>query len=263
MFSDVTVTVPALQKSYALHSIIISQSPKLYRRLMNRSHHVVELDLRVSADAVNTVIGHLYQPLPHNDLCFIVNENPQLYLELLIAAQELELENLQHQMLHILGQNLTQNSVFYWMATLHSMPHQPWTKVVDQHIVQYLTQALPKQLGAFSTKETSVSFGPSSPSVVRCQTAQGLTELARTYASLPLKYLKRCLEHKSLVHDAVQRYNFAKQVLHYREQSGKRGLAVVMHFEADDNVGIKVIRKQAYKPGRWNPSLYAKEDYED
>lgn len=264
MFSDITVRVPALQKSYALHSLIISRSPNLYRRLMNRSHHhVIELDLRVSSDAVNTIIGHLYQPLSHNDLCFFVNENPQLCAELLIAAQELELEKLQHQILHVLAQNLTQNTVFYWMAALRSMPQQPWTEAVDKHIVHYLTQGLPTQLGAFAAKETSLSFGPCNPSIKQCQAVQGISELVRVYANLPLEYFKRCLEHENLVHDTVQRYNFAKQVLQFREQTGKRGLAVVMHFQAEDNVGIRIVRKQAYRAGRWDPSADAKENHQD
>lgn len=239
----------------------------LYRRLVGRQPHqtMLEIDLRVSPEAFHTIVGHLYRPLSQQDISFLTNEKPQVCLELLEAAQELELEKLQNQILHVLGQNLNQNSVFYWMAAvIHAVPHRRWVDVLDQHVLQYLVSVLPAQLGAFETDhdsegDPSVCLGlrerPACSSLVK-RNGQGATELAHIYASLPLQYLKRCLEHRELVRDSIQRYRFAKQVLHFREQKGRRGLSVVLRFTGDNDggSGIMIVRKQAYKAGRWDPS---------
>ncbi|KAI8142568.1 hypothetical protein BJV82DRAFT_145729 [Fennellomyces sp. T-0311] len=269
LFSDITVNVPALQKSYALHSLMLSRSSMLYRQLLGLVHQhppVIELDIAASPETIHTVLGHLYRPLTQHDLFFIVNEKPpQMCFELLDAAHELELDSLQNQIIHILPRSFNQNTILYWISTLLSQQQRrPWSDLVDQQIVHYLTSGLPRQLEGSPTstcdhseEEDEVKFGTC---VKLPDPTDGwhdtLDDWARLYAELPLEYLKRCLEHKELmVKDSVERYKFAKRVLHFREKMGKRGLAVMLQFSSSDsNTGILIVKKQASKFGRWRPT---------
>ncbi|KAG2228055.1 hypothetical protein INT45_012079 [Circinella minor] len=306
LFSDITVNVPAVQKSFALHSLILTRSPILYRRLVNlgvhHHHHqqhplIMDLDIAASPETIHTIIGHLYRPLTQQDLFFIVNEKPQICFELLDATQKLELEALQNHILHVLGMSLNQNNVFYWISALLSISQQQrkrlWTDLLDQQIVHYLTFGLPKQLIKKQSSSSSTSSPPpprvtapissftdelssSSPlqddvnfgtcvQVVDPSTTieQGEGEewfndimdtWARVYAELPLKYLKRCLEHKDLmVKSSIERYKFAKKTLYFRSQFGKNGLTVLLQFSRVNNSGILIVKKQSVKFGRWDP----------
>ncbi|KAI9271825.1 hypothetical protein BDA99DRAFT_557037 [Phascolomyces articulosus] len=290
LFSDITVNVPAVQKSYALHSLILTRSPLLYRRLLSLGvhHHqqqhplVMDLDIVVSPETVHTIIGHLYRPLTQQDLFFIVNENPQICFELLDATQELELEALQNQLLNTLGRSFTQNTVFYWIsALLSTSQHYPsptsthpqqrqrlWTDLLDQQIVRYLISGLPRQLTAQSPSPSScdesddVNFGTcvqvADPTEGKLGSWQDtIDEWARVYSELPLEYLKRCLEHNELlVKDTVERYKFANRVLYFREQLGKNGLTVLLQFSGGDYCGVLIVKKQASKFGKWDPSQF-------
>ncbi|KAI7857227.1 hypothetical protein BDC45DRAFT_533133 [Circinella umbellata] len=311
LFSDITVNVPAVQKSFALHSLILTRSPILYRRLVNlgvHHHHqqhplIMDLDIAASPETIHTIIGHLYRPLTQQDLFFIVNEKPQICFELLDATQELELEALQNHILHVLGMSLNQNNVFYWISSLLSTSQhylssstsqqqrkRLWTDLLDQQIVHYLTFGLPKQL---IKKQSSSSSTSSPPPRVTAPISSFTDELsssslqdvnfgtcvqvvdpsttieqgegeecfddimdawARVYAELPLKYLKRCLEHKDLmVKSSIERYKFAKRTLYFRSQLGKNGLTVLLQFSRVNNSGILVVKKQSVKFGRWDP----------
>ncbi|KAI9494984.1 hypothetical protein BDB00DRAFT_816573 [Zychaea mexicana] len=301
-FSDITVNVPAVQKSYALHSLILTRSPVLYRHLLGLSVHqpplVMDLDIVASPETIHTVIGHLYRPLTQQDLFFIVNEKPQLCFDLLDATQELELQSLQRELVYVMGQSFNQNTILYWISALlssssqqqlppppppphhhhhqhRSQPRRLWADLLDHHIVQYLVSGLPRQLnkqppptsscdnnskehdGGDNNESAKVNFG----TCVHVADPTGgwhntVEEWARLYAELPLEYLKRCLEHSDLmVKDTVERYKFAKQVLEFREQLGKCGLTVLLQFcDSNNDCGILVVKKQASKFGKWDPS---------
>lgn len=274
-FSDITVSFTSVQKSYALHTLILARSPMVYRRLITdtRVQHdnILELDIVISLETIHTIIGHLYRPLGYQDLHFIVNENPHLAAELLDAAQEFELDILLHQLLHLVQQCMTQSTVFFWMDTILSRQHQTWIDMIDQHIVHYLSVLLPYQLGSFSssssssheTNDISLRFGDCTPVLSNNQsldhdTSSNTMDLVHLYADLPVKYLKRCLEHDDLVAGSsstlVQRYHFALQVLQYREQKGKGGLSVLMQFQREgQEPSILLVKKQALKVGHWQP----------
>ena len=254
--------MPALQKSYALHSLILTRSSTLYRQLLGLSMHqhpVIELDINASHETVHTILGHLYRPLAQHDLFFIVNEKPQMCLELLDAAHDLELDSLQSQLIHTLYRSFNQNNILYWLSA-HIAHPRPYSDLLDQQIVRYLTAGLPRQLEGSPTstydRNDEVKFG----SCVHLLSTDGwhdaMDDWARLYAELPLDYLKRCLEHRELmVRDSVERYKFAKRVLYFREKLGKRGLAVLLQFSSSDaNSGILVVKKQAPKYGRWRPA---------
>ncbi|KAG0163667.1 hypothetical protein DFQ30_011200, partial [Apophysomyces sp. BC1015] len=257
----VTLTVPRLQKTYALHALIISRSPEIYRRLV-QNPHTIELDLDVSLEALHTVIGHLYRPLSHHDLCYLASEKPRICVELLDASEQLGLEQLVERVLHIVAQSLTQSSVHYWITATHTFnnKHRRWTEALEHHLVQYLTIGLATQLEAFSTtvkmsggacigRIQAFGYMPSKTPPTR-----GMMALAHVYAVLPLDYLKRCLEHTDLpVQDAIQRYHFAKQVLTLRESHGKHGLSAVLRVDGEANL---LIVKKAKKVGKWDPSHY-------
>ncbi|KAF7727064.1 hypothetical protein EC973_008027 [Apophysomyces ossiformis] len=260
-FSDVNLTVPRLQKTYALHSLIISRSPEIYRRL-TQNPHSIELDLDISPEALHTILGHLYKPLSHHDLCYFASEKPRVCAELLDAAEQLGLDQLLDRTLHIVAQSLSQSSVYYWITAMHSFndKHRRWVESLDHHLVQYLTIGLATQLEAFSTTVKmsggayiggihAYGYMPSKTPPTR-----GMMDLAHVYAVLPLDYLKRCLEHVDLpVQDAIQRYHFAKQVLTIRENLGKHGLSVVLRVDGEANL---LIVKKAKKIGKWDPSQY-------
>lgn len=281
-FSDITVSFPSVQKSYALHRLILARSPMIYRRLMTdirvQHENILELDITTSFETIHTIIGHLYRPLGYQDLHFIVNENPHLAAELLDAAQEFELDMLSHHLLHLVQQCMNQNTVFFWMDAILSRQHQTWIDRVDHYIVHYLTVLLPHQLGSFSssssssletsndtttTTSSSLRFGDCTPVLSTKQplndnTTSSTMDLAQLYADLPATYLKRCLEHEELAVGSsssttlIQRYHFALQVLQYREQKGKRELSVLMQFQREgQEPSILLVKKQALKLGRW------------
>lgn len=278
-FSDITVSFSSVQKSYALHRLILARSPMIYRRLMTdtRVQHekFLELDIAASFETIHTIIGHLYRPLGYQDLHFIVNENPHLAAELLDAAQEFELDMLSHHLLHLVQHCMNQNTVFFWMDAILSRQHQTWLDMVDHYIVHYLTVLLPHQLGSFSSSSpsqetsndtsssSSLRFGDCTPVLSSKQplddkATSSTMDLAQLYADLPVKYLKRCLEHEELAVGSsstttlIQRYHFALQVLQYREQKGKRELSVLMQFQREgQEPSILLVKKQALKLGRW------------
>ena len=245
----------------------------IYRHLItdSRAQHdnTLELDIAISLETIHTIIGHLYRPLGYQDLHFIVNENLHLAAELLDAAQEFELDMLLHQLLHLVQQCMTQNTVFFWMDAILSRQHQTWIEMIDQHMIHYLTVLLPHQMGNFASNETndtnhtSLRFGDCTPVLSSKQPldhyhTSSSMDLVHFYADLPIKYLKRCLEHDDLAAGSsstlIQRYHFALQVLQYREQKGKRGLSVLLQFQREgQEPNILLVKKQALKLGHWQP----------
>ncbi|ORZ23117.1 hypothetical protein BCR42DRAFT_446838 [Absidia repens] len=248
-FSDVTVSIPSIAKSFTLHSLILSRSPYLYQRLINLQQDdnampVIELDYgHAMTESFHTVFTHLYRPLSHQEMTFIMSENPKLYLELIDIADYLELP-LKDILLHvILSQGFNETSAMRLVRLLQpflsapsplSMQQQQpqqdkaikmkaWVQTLDEQLLHYLTRGLSTQLEAFSTsvkmsggvvigKNPTYGYMASKTIPLR-----GMTDLAKLYATLPWVYLKRCLEHDDLpVQDTIQRYYFAKKVLQLR-----------------------------------------------
>ncbi|KAI8391410.1 uncharacterized protein BYT42DRAFT_193540 [Radiomyces spectabilis] len=267
-FSDINVVIPGLSKPYALHSLNLSRSPVLRRRLAQLDPHqprLLELDLPVSAETLHTVIGYLYKPLTQHEVFYLVSEKPRLCVELLEATEELELDGLLDMLLHALGQSLNQSSIHYWITQMHPFrdKQRRWVEAMEQRIIHFLTVGLSVQLDA--TPSTirmtgNINIGHHSadgymPS--KRPLARALMDLADIYAALPVTYLKRCLEHEELpVQDTIHRYCFAKEVLAQRAQKyGKSGVSVILRFEHGQSK-ILVVRKAVLAPGRWDPSKY-------
>ncbi|KAI9016450.1 hypothetical protein CLU79DRAFT_763972 [Phycomyces nitens] len=264
-FSDIHIVFPTLQKSYALHSLVLSRSPAFFRRLSQPHGKSLEIDLDLSSEAIYTVLSHLYRPLSYGDVCFTVNENPRVALELLEATEELEMEGLSDMLMHSINQHLNQISVYHWIRLLRSFSgsQKRWIETLQHHLVQYLTHRLVNQLEAFpiGAKMTGgICIGQNEAfgyMPTKTPPLRGMVELARAYSLLPESYMKLCLEHEDLpVQDMIQRFHFAKQVLMFREQRGKQNITAVMRF--DQNPCVLIVKKVGRKPGRWDLSQYDK-----
>lgn len=286
------MSIPSIAKTFTLHSLILSRSPYLYQRLIQLEDGatVIELDYGpVSPDAFQTIFTHLYRPLAHQDMTFLMNEKPQLYLELIGIAEYLELP-LKEILLHVLlsqGFN-NETSALRWVHFLQPYAtHSGWAKTVDDRLVQYLTRGLSTQLEAFSTSvkmSGGVVIGKNpTHGYMTSKTIplRGMTDLANLYATLPWIYLKRCLEHPDLpVQDTIQRYYFTKKVLHLRSSTaiaqGEGLITVGLRFDGqqqqqqqqptntkkrfDDKDTMVMIlslnKTPRRKQGKWDPSLY-------
>ncbi|GAA5801983.1 hypothetical protein HPULCUR_007443 [Helicostylum pulchrum] len=226
-YSDITVFVPTLQKSFALNSNILKRSPILRQRIIEEQSSTLELDLYVLLETFQTIMGHLNHPLTPQDILFLASEKPQIAIELLEASEELGINDLLIAILAVLKQNLVHLKTA--MIYVNAMePYQPledeeprhWVEALEEHVVSFMVRVLPAQLDAFSTSvkvSGNVLIGQISacgymPS--RTPPKQGLTSLARAYAALPQHLMIRCLEHPALpAQDAIQRSYFAKRVL--------------------------------------------------
>lgn len=287
-FSDITVYVPTLQKSYPLNTNILSRSPVLYQRMMEEQSNTLELDLYVLPETFHTVIGHLTRPLTPQEIMFLANEKPQIAIELLEASEELGLESLLDALLLALNQNLNHQKTA--MTYIDAMePYQPleeeeprrWVELLEEDVVSFMVKGLSTQLEAFSTTIkvsgnvtighiTACGYMPS-----RTPPMRGLMDLARAYANLPQHLMIRCLEHPDLpVQDAIQRSYFAKRVLsivasmnshrqqqqqqpHHLQQQHKENnnLMAVLKFENGIDT-IAVVKQTGLKKGCWDPKLY-------
>lgn len=226
-YSDITVYVPTLQKSYALNTNVLFRSPVLYQRIMEEQSNTLELDLYVLPETFHTIIGHLNRPLTPQEILFLANEKPQIAIELLEASEELGLEPLLEAILLALNQNLNHQKIA--MTYIDAMePYQPleeeeprrWVEALEEDVVSFMVKGLSNQLEAFSSsikvsghvtigQITACGYMPS-----RTPPMRGLMDLARAYANLPQHLMIRCLEHPALpVQDAIQRSYFAKKVL--------------------------------------------------
>jgi hypothetical protein len=226
-YSDITVYVPTLGKSYALNTNVLLRSPVLYQRIMEEKSNTLELDLYVLPETFHTIIGHLSRPLTPQEILFLANEKPQIAIELLEASEELGLEPLLEAILLALNQNLNHQKTA--MTYIDAMePYQPleeeeprrWVEALEEDVVSFMVKGLSTQLEAFSTtikvsgnvtigQVTACGYMPS-----RTPPMRGLMDLARAYAALPQHLMIRCLEHPALpVQDAIQRSYFAKRVL--------------------------------------------------
>lgn len=226
-YSDITVFVPALHKSFPLNSNILKRSPVLNQRITEEQSSTLELDLYVIQETFETIMAHLRNPLTHQDIIYLASEKPQIAIELLEASEELGLNDLLRAILNVLNQNL----VHLKTATTYidiMEPYQPleeeeprqWVELLEKDVVTFMVRRLPNQLDAFSTSVkvsgnvtigqiTACGYMPS-----RTPIKQGLLSLARAYAALPQHLMIRCLEHPALpVQDAIQRSYFAKRVL--------------------------------------------------
>ncbi|ORZ00387.1 hypothetical protein BCR43DRAFT_139603 [Syncephalastrum racemosum] len=217
LFSDVTIAVNGLHETYASHSLILARSSVLYRHLRNLdpNHRLLCLDLAISSESFCIILGHLYRPLSHHDITSFVTEKPHLCAELLDAAESLELDMLQNHFLHVIGQTMSQNNFFRWILLLRTYQNHPparWINELDTLLVRFLTRSLPQQFEKGSIVDVSISFGSTNASGADMASSSnaGMLDLARVYSRLPLKYLKRCLEHPDLViHGTLLRYRFA------------------------------------------------------
>ncbi|KAI8341413.1 hypothetical protein BC941DRAFT_449835 [Chlamydoabsidia padenii] len=291
-FSDITVSIPSLKKIFSLHSLVLSRSPYLYQRLVNLPKYepsVIELDYGpATIESFHLIFSHLYRPLSRQELAYLANEKPQIYLELIGVADYLELVALKDMLLHvILSQGFNESLAMRWIQLLQPFSStKPWVKQLDERLLDYLIRDLPTILDVFPTSVKSnggIMIGKhrvegymASKSFPR----RGMTDLVEFYSTLPLVYLKRCLEHPDLpVQDSIQRYQFAKQVLQQRRNSVNYGKErVVLGLQSDshhpsihtsafdkhldsknnNNTIMTVSLIQAPKPklGKWNPSLY-------
>ncbi|CAO3702005.1 unnamed protein product [Rhizopus stolonifer] len=271
-YSDISVYVPMLQKTYPLNSAILCRSPVLCQRIMEEQAITLELDLYVLPETFHTVIGHLYRPITPQEILYLVNEKPQIAIELLEAAEELGLEPLLDHLMIALKQNLNNQKTA--MMYIESMePYQPleeeeprhWVEALEEEVVTYLVAIMPTQLEAFSPS-IKVSGNVNIGLVAACgympsrtPPMRGFMDLARVYASLPRYLMIRCLESPKLpVQDAIQRSYFAKQVLSIvngSKQSEKDDLMAIMKFEKGKDT-IVIAKQMELKKGTWNPKLY-------
>ncbi|ORE07358.1 hypothetical protein BCV72DRAFT_262132 [Rhizopus microsporus var. microsporus] len=271
-YSDISVYVPTLQKTYPLNSAILCRSPVLCQRIMEEQTSTLELDLYVLPETFHTIIGHLYRPLTPQEIMFFANEKPQIAIELLEAAEELGLEPLLDHLLLALNQNLNNQKTA--MTYIEAMePYQPleeeeprhWVETLEEDIVTYLAAVMPTQLEAFSPlikvsgnvnigQVTACGYMPS-----RTPPMRGFMDLARVYASLPQHLMIRCLESPKLpVQDAIQRSYFAKHVLsivNSLKPDDKVELVAVLRFEKGQDT-IAVVKQSGLKKGSWDPKLY-------
>ncbi|KAI8097019.1 uncharacterized protein BX664DRAFT_275473 [Halteromyces radiatus] len=193
-------------------------------------------------EAFHTVFTHLYRPLSHQEMSYLVNEKPQLCLDLIGIADYLEL-SLKDMLLHvILSQGFNETSAMQWVqilepyisspstsTTYHHQPDhnmKPWIRTLDDLLIQYLTRGLSTQLEAFSTSvkmSGGVVIGKhQAHGYMESKTLplRGMNDLAKLYSTLPWSYLKRCMEHNDLpVQDTIQRYLFAKKVIQLRSST--------------------------------------------
>ncbi|CAO3622983.1 unnamed protein product [Cunninghamella blakesleeana] len=188
-FSDVTISIPSISKTFALHSLIVSRSPYLYRRLLDLQQQqdedessFIELDYGPALiESFHTIFTHLYRPLSRQDIAYFANEKPQVCLELIDIAEYLEIP-LKDMLVHaILSQGFNENSALLWSmhlkqyiiidsttsfkkkATSSSNNNntnsgnvdqqylKPWVRSIDEHLLQYLTRGLSTKLEAFTT----------------------------------------------------------------------------------------------------------------
>lgn len=271
-YSDISVYVPTLQKTYPLNSAILCRSPVLCQRIMEEQTGNLELDLYVLPETFHTIIGHLCRPLTPQEIMFFVNEKPQIAIELLEASEELGLEPLLEHLLLALNQNLNNQKTA--MTYIDAMePYQPleeeeprhWVEALEESVVTYLVAVMPTQLEAFSPtiklsgnvnigQITACGYMPS-----RTPPMRGVMDLSHVYASLPQHLMIRCLESPKLtVQDAIQRTLFAKQVLSIanRLKQGENGnLMAVMRFEKGKDT-ISIVKQTNLKKGVWDPKLY-------
>ncbi|KAI9308493.1 hypothetical protein BJ944DRAFT_156175 [Cunninghamella echinulata] len=271
-FSDITVSIPSIAKTFALHSLIVSRSPYLYKRLLELEQQdegasLIELDYGTAlVESFHTIFTHLYRPLSRQDITYFANEKPQVCLELIDLAEYLEIP-LKETLLHaILSQGFNENSALLW--SLHLKPYiiidskislkksssneqqqylKPWVRSIDEHLLQYLTRGLPTKLEAFTTsvkmsggftigKHQAHGYMASKTLPLR-----GMTELAKIYAKLPWCYLKRCLENVDLpVQDSIQRYLFSKKVLQLRPSNK------TTHNNNNDNNNNKILMEEGF-----------------
>ncbi|KAI8335197.1 hypothetical protein BC941DRAFT_431526 [Chlamydoabsidia padenii] len=289
-FSDITVSVPSIGKSFTLHSLILSRSPYLYQRLMQLENDatVIELDYKgVMAESFHTIFTHLYRPLTHQDMLFLMNEKPQLYLELIGLADYLELP-LKELLMHVILTLGFNNEAMRWVHYLqpYAESTRMWVKTLDDRLLQYLTRGLSTQLEAFSTSvkmSGGVVIGKNpTHGYMTSKTIplRGMTDLAKLYATLPWIYLKRCLEHPDLpVQDTIHRYFFTKKVLQLRSAKDEGVITVGLRFDGqaqqqqqqqqqmpnnkkkfDDKdsmvMTLSLVKTPRRKQGKWDPSLY-------
>ncbi|ORZ20507.1 hypothetical protein BCR42DRAFT_370267 [Absidia repens] len=255
-FSDITVTIPSIAQTFALHSLVICRSPYFYQRLIHLQHHhyhqpnntkpVLELEYKqVMPESFRSALAHLYSPFSYQYLVCMVNERPQLCFELIGIADYLELTTLRDRLIHILlSQDFNQTSAVEWALILHSSAStpshtQPWTHALSNRLLLYLAQDLPAQLMAFPTASVKMNMDFAIGKhhtrgfmTSKTVTSHGTTNLAELYSSLPSTFLKRCLESPNLpVQDTLQRYVFARKVLQLRSSSSSSSAKAI---ELDD-----------------------------
>ncbi|KAI9279527.1 hypothetical protein BY458DRAFT_431677 [Sporodiniella umbellata] len=268
-YSDISVYVPTLQKTYPLSSAVLCRSPVLCQRIMEEQSNTLELDLYVLPETFHTIIGHLCRPLTPQDILFFVNEKPQIAIELLEASEELGLEPLLEHFLMALNQNLNnQKTAMMYIEAME--PYQPmeeeeprhWVEALEESVVHYLVAVMPTQLEAFSAtiklsgnvnigEITACGYMPS-----RTPPMRGVMDLAHIYASLPQHLMIRCLESPKLtVQDGIQRTLFAKQVLSIVNSRQGGNWMAVMRFEKGKDT-ISIVKQTNLKKGVWDPKLY-------
>ncbi|KAI8389245.1 hypothetical protein BD560DRAFT_480913 [Blakeslea trispora] len=274
-FPDISVYVPTLQKTFPLHTSILSRSPVLHQRIIEEQSNTMELDLYVLQETFGVVIQHLTRHLSPSEIMFYATEKPQIAIELLEAAEELGLEHLLDSMLAALHQNLTHPKVA--MTYIEAMaPYQPmeeeeprrWVEQLEEEVVIFMVKTLPCQLEAFSTSikvSGHVQIGEHRTKgymVSRTPPKRGWMDLARAYAALPQHLMIRCLEHPHLpVQDLIERTYFARKVLlifnsnNHFQQRPQAELIALMKFE-DGLDTIVIVRQSSLKRGCWDPRLY-------
>lgn len=256
-FSDTTVSIPRLSKTFRLHSLVLSRSPYLYRCLVDRPS-VIELTAPrgPTIAAYDLIFSHLYRPLSHSDIHYLAAGNPPLYLQLLSVAEDLELDGLKMTLVHVLASSHLDET---WAP--HLVPYlsssSDWIKAVDTRLLDYLTRELPRRRQQldncfFSVGQRTMTWiGKHRPDDGEGWVCRP-SELSHIYAALPVPYLKRCLERLP-VQDALQRYQFAKQVL---QQTHNGKITLGLRFTKQHGMVVIVMQTPRRKRGTWDPTLY-------
>lgn len=172
-FSDISVSFPVQGRTYALHRIIMARSPMLYRQMMVPTtaagyHHVDLLNINIpgSSEALHTALGHLYQPLSMHGIEYIIlhtqsnQPTARRVCDLIQISDALELPLLHRQLIQIVQQHLSQDTIFSWMNELLRRYHPlgslssqngqkrsaKWMHVMDEIVTSFLIYTLPRQV---------------------------------------------------------------------------------------------------------------------
>ncbi|KAI8377625.1 uncharacterized protein BYT42DRAFT_614291 [Radiomyces spectabilis] len=247
LFSDITVTVPTLEQTMALHCLALSRSPVLYRRLSESTEPSMELNVSpaVSVEGLHHTLGHLYRPLTHQEIVLLLNDKPAVCLEIVDVAEQLEMD-LTDFVLNVVSNSLEPANIYFWLNALQPFRAKHWASVFEHRLVVCLCQHLATQLDAFNYEVRSNNTYISSSKLPPF--TQNVLDLAQVFAQLPLEFLKRCLGQPDLAagRDPMQRFEFAKQVMAIRQRQGNDDMSVALRFD-NGVINVHVAKKPSIR----------------
>ncbi|KAI8329677.1 hypothetical protein BC941DRAFT_442539 [Chlamydoabsidia padenii] len=232
--ADTFLTIPALNKTYSLHALVVARSPTLHRLLVSTDQQqqsttktgnkyrleITDMPGSVIEEALYATLGHLYRPMMLPDIMYLF-ARPRVLLSILDVADYLDIQPLTMMIYDALGHEWNLETILFWLPYLSSSS----SGASFDYGVHYLTLTLPQQLESFHYNGDYM-------------------DLAHVYAHLPPHgLLERCIEADQLpVRDPMQRLDFAKQVMALRKQwmEVDDGISVALRFNHGE-VTVRVI----------------------